>query len=207
MKIGTCGFSGVSIDHSFWGNKGLEETWLITVSSQRKHYNFPTYCCLIQLDSINSSADGFKKRTPVSSPGTGIVTDWGLSKEMWELFFPCRHPFRKIPGLPLPFSLICRENDKPFPLYKEDYLNSIGWFWWHSCVLTSWEHIFLLYKFTVREENNFFIIHMLTLEICPLTTRSHESCLFFFFPFFFLLPLMGINNLMFFFSYLSKVFD
>lgn len=80
-----------------------------------------------------------------------------------------------------------------------------------------WEHIFLLYKFTVREENNFFIIHMLTLEICPLTTCSHESCLFvclfpvfglffFFFHFFiFLLPLMGINNLMLFFIPLQGI--
>lgn len=44
---------------------------------------------------------------------------------MWELYFACGHPFRKIPGLSLPFSLIYRENDKPFPLYKEEKIKTL----------------------------------------------------------------------------------
>lgn len=108
--------SVVSLDHSFPGNEGLEENHLITGSSQRMNYTFPTDCCLIQLDSINT-ADRCKKRIPTCTPGMGIVNDFRLVKgNLQELSFPYRHPLGMILGFPSAFSLTYGENGNFSPV-------------------------------------------------------------------------------------------
>lgn len=125
------------------GDEGFEENHLIAGSSQRMHYIFPTYCCLIQLDSINT-ADGCKKRIPICIPRTGIITDSGFKKETCRnCLFPTDCGWGRC-WVSLYFFTDLPEKMRTFPLYKGDYCITMGWFWWHSCGLTCWEHIFRL---------------------------------------------------------------
>lgn len=148
--------------------------------SQRMHYNFPTYCCLIELDSINT-ADGCKKEFLHPAQEQKLSLIQACQKKPARTFPSPQTSIQQDDRLPFTFYTDLQRQWKAISPVKRCYLISISCFWWHSCGLTSWENIFLLLKLKFREESILFIIHTLGLEICLLATSFHKSCCWFFF--------------------------